>query len=161
MLPALLPLTERSRDRDSAQQETLGLERTKLFVRSPLRLAQWDAHGGGYGAWAFRGLKGVAADYALRRSLVGLRPPNGPVAAGLELFDSRRLNESAKVSEDLDAVVFCLGFGRAPLPPLSAVERDAAAPLPLEEKVAAHPSGHRAPGGALLPPPSITFHGSR
>ena len=47
--------------------------RTRLFIRRPVRLAQWDAHGDAYGAWAFRGLKGAAAEFALRRVSQTLR----------------------------------------------------------------------------------------
>ena len=130
--------------------ETLELPLTKLFVRSPLRLAQWEAHEEGYGAWAFRGLKGVAADYAVRHGLVGMVPPNGPVAPGLELHDSQLLTECAAVSADLDAVVFCLGFQRAPLPPLTDVRGVALDASALQ---------HQAPGGALTTAPATGASG--
>ena len=121
--------------------EHLG-RRVSLFVRSPLRLACWDAHAGAYGAWAFRGLKGAAAHYALRHGLVGLTPPGGEVVPGLELHHSSVLSKSAAVSADLDAVVFCLGYTRAPLPLLT---HSGGRPLDTIAR-------HGAPGGALFAP---------
>ena len=121
--------------------EHLG-RRVSLFVRSPLRLACWDAHAGAYGAWAFRGLKGAAAEYAVRHGLVGLTPPGGEVVPGLELHHSSVLSKSAAVSADLDAVVFCLGYTRAPLPLLT---HSGGRPLDTIAR-------HGAPGGALFAP---------
>lgn len=128
--------------------EHLG-RRVSLFVRSPLRLACWDAHAGAYGAWAFRGLKGAAAEYAVRHGLVGLTPPGGEVVPGLELHHSSVLSKSAAVSADLDAVVFCLGYTRAPLPLLT---HSGGRPLDTIAR-------HGAPGGALFAPSGEPIHG--
>ena len=93
---------------------------TKLFIRRPLRLAEWDAASGAYGRWAFRGLKGAAASFAHRHGMVGVPPPNGPVAnahgLSLELHDAASLTACPRAGHGLDAVTFCLGFGGPALP---------------------------------------------
>jgi hypothetical protein len=129
--------------------ERLGVS-TRLFIRRPLQLAQWSAHDGGYSAWAFRGLKGAAAGFAQRRGLVGISPPNGPIAVvpgpvpptsgALELHDSRTLTTDPRAGAALDAVVYCLGFGAPPLPALIGASGETLPP----------PAAHTQPGGALL-----------
>ena len=64
----------------------------RLFIRRPIQLAQWSG-GGRYGAWGFRGLKGAAAELAVKTGLVGAEPANGPVSDAdgrLELWTWRR-----------------------------------------------------------------------
>ena len=123
--------------------EQLGIRTTRLFVRRPIRLAQWDPMDGCYGNWAFRGLKGEAARFAIEHELVGTDPPNGPIgpsatggSSSLELYDARRLYEDA--GKSCDALVFCLGFGPPPLPTILA--RDG-------ERISV--AAHEVPGGGL------------
>ena len=121
--------------------ESLRTRRTSLFVRRPIRLAEWDAAQSSYVHWAFRGLKGRSARFALDHGLVGAAPPNGPVGDGsiaLELHDSRKLHTCQATAAALDAVVYCLGFGAPPLPSV----RQGAATISI--------SGHECPGGGLL-----------
>lgn len=144
--------------------EALRVKSTMLFVRRPIRLAQWDANAGAYGSWAFRGLKGAAAHFALRQGLVDVYPPpNGLIvngsAPGLELHDSRALSTCRETSARVDAVVYCLGFGEAPVPtilrPGTRTEDAAAALAPegrvaaAEEDVAVRVGQPEVPGGAL------------
>ena len=69
-----------------------------------------------------------------------MRPPDhsGP----LELHEARQLTSCEATGKALDAVVFCLGFGKPPLPTLLGAAGDE---LP-------RPSSHTVPGGALLDP---------
>ena len=55
--------------------EVMSVE-TRWFIRSPIRLAQWDEDAGAYGSWGYRGLKGtqcrlvpVASSHRSLRSL--------------------------------------------------------------------------------------------
>ena len=57
--------------------ERLKVRKVRLFVRKPIALAEWSAELGAYDAWAFRGLKGLAADLAIRLRVAGRVPPNG------------------------------------------------------------------------------------
>ena len=131
--------------------ESLGVS-THLFIRRPIQLAQWDRAAESYAAWAFRGLKGAAASYAQRRGLVGSMPPNGPVAlpsdaalsaaesGSLELHHVDRLIQCSDTGKNLDAVIFCLGFGAPPIPTI----------LSSSGAVVPQPASHQHPGGALL-----------
>ena len=103
-------------------------------------LAQWSPADGAYRQWAFRGLKGDSADWALHQGLVGRPPPNGAVRHGgrLELFDSRELLASPEAG-DVDAVTFCLGVKAAPLPIMTAAAADGGVEL-------VEPAGHRRGG---------------
>ena len=89
----------------------------RLFVRRPVALAQWSAANISYGAWAFRGLKGESADWALVQGLVQRTPPNGPLRRGgrLELFETAALGTQPDAGR-VDAVAYCLGVRSAPLP---------------------------------------------
>ena len=101
---------------------------TKLFIRRPLRVAEWDDEGGGYARWAFRGLKGAAASFAHEHGLVDRTPPNGPVEGPrgcndiqqdgpqLELHHVDSLGINPAVGRSLDAVIYCLGFSGPKLP---------------------------------------------
>ena len=93
----------------------------RLFVRRPVTLAQWSPPNNAYGAWAFRGLKGDSADWALVQGLVERTPPNGPLRPGgrLELYETDALGAQPAAGQ-VDAVAFCLGVRAAPLPALTA-----------------------------------------
>lgn len=104
------------------------VERVRLFTRSPLQLAQWDALSNKYGAWAFRGLKGAAAELATKYDIVGLKPPNGLVGTDgrLELWDSRALGEDAQATLGVRAVVYGLGYTSRALPAIHLADGTAA-----------------------------------
>ena len=117
--------------------------RDAFVCAAAVRLAQWDPMDGCYGNWAFRGLKGEAARFAIEHELVGTDPPNGPIgpsatggSSSLELYEARRLYEDA--GKSCDALVFCLGFGPPPLPTILA--RDG-------ERISV--AAHEVPGGGL------------
>lgn len=120
--------------------QTLSVASTRLFVRRPIKLAAWDADAGGYSSWAFRGLKGKAARFALEHELVDVAPPNGPTSREprLELHDVGRLRTCRETASSLDAVVFCLGYGAPPLPTVLIDGKPTAV------------TAHETPGGALL-----------
>lgn len=117
--------------------EVVGVRCVRLFVRRPLQLAAWDDAYNAYAAWAFRGLKGESASWALEHGLVGMPPLNGRVADRLEVHDTTALATDAHAAS-MDAVVYCLGY-QAALPP--ALHHGGRA-----QRI----SAHEAPGGALL-----------
>jgi hypothetical protein len=112
----------------------------RLFVRRPIQLAEWNTDTGAYDGWAFRGLKGEAAAFALRHGLVDLAPPNDRVADRLELHDSTSLSSNTEVAT-MDAAVFCLGYRPAQIPMVvtSGHRHETRGIL-----------GHQAPGGQLF-----------
>ena len=123
--------------------ESIGIRSTRLYVRRPIRLAQWDPAAKGYAAWGFRGLKGKAASFAIERGIVGMEPaaaPSPPARSPptIELLDARKLRSCAATASGLDAVVYCLGFGAPPLPHVVR----GAAPVSIAK--------HQSPGGALI-----------
>ncbi|KAL1511405.1 hypothetical protein AB1Y20_006206 [Prymnesium parvum] len=99
--------------------DELQLPRVRLFVRRPIMLAQWSSASNGYTSWAYRGLKGDSADWALAHGMVGRKPKNGLLQAGgrLELYHVDSLHTSADAG-NVDAVAFCLGVSPAALPSL-------------------------------------------
>ena len=121
--------------------ERVGAHCTQLFIRRPIRLASWDSTQQSYVSWAFRGLKGKAARFALDHGLAELEPPNGAVgdgSLGLELHHSSQLHSCKATASGLDAVVYCLGFGAPPMPTVRSGNSTVSI------------SGHQVPGGALL-----------
>ncbi len=129
--------------------EEVGVRRVILLARRPLRLAKWNAAAEGYDDWAFRGLKGESAEFAIRHGLVGLAPPpEGVVLADgrLELWAAASLLEDAELASSIDAVCYATGYVRAPLPVLTT--RASAGGRERRIQV----GGHAAPGGALLAP---------
>jgi len=105
--------------------ERLKVRKVRLFVRKPIALAEWSAELGAYDAWAFRGLKGLAADLAIRLRVAGRVPPNGVTGGAggdaFELHHSSQLAECADTAA-VDAVIYCLGYRPAPVPPLVAAD---------------------------------------
>ena len=121
--------------------------RTRLFLRRPVRLASWDADARAYGSWAFRGLKGAAAEFATRHGLVDQPPKNGALAGTtLEVYHADLLRTDAEVAR-MDAVFFNLGFEAAPMPRLVPAARPAASS---DEPPRMRIGGHQSPGGRLL-----------
>ena len=104
------------------------VERVRLFARRPVKLAAWDLQAGRYGAWGFRGLKGAAAELAVKHGLVDADPPNGPVTPGsrLELWDAGALATDARAAHGMRSVIYCLGYARAALPPIALADGTAA-----------------------------------
>ena len=131
----------------------LPVRSVRLFVRRPIRLAQWSKALQSYDRWAFRGLKGAAASFARAHRLANAKPSGGgsrpvqhPYGRAVELHDAVKLTQCAATSGDLDAVVFCLGFGGGP--PLPQMLSASGEPLPPI-------TAHTQPGGALLVDSSV------
>jgi hypothetical protein len=114
-----------------AQQlhDVLRARRVCLFAKEPVQLACFDAATGRYGAWGFKGLKGLSASWAARQGLVNRAPHNGPMASVADGRYSERLELHAATPAAVraarpDVLIYCVGFNRGPLPAIRLQEGD-------------------------------------